>query len=183
MNADLETLINEPLGNVSDAASAVMAAGFDMDDTDLQESGSSSPGQYLRSPDGLFYCQYPGCQHEGYSLQSRLTYVSCAVFPTIDPLPCHNLATSDLVTKYDSSLCLTGLCRKHMDTHYKPWFCSHCPVAMANLCDINKHIETHKPAGARDKFSCLECEPEKKFARKDVRLKHMRRFHPELFDV
>jgi hypothetical protein len=145
INADLETLINEPLGNVSDAASAVMAAGFDVDDTDLQESGSSSPGQYLRSPDGLFYCQYPGCQHEGYSLQSRLT--------------------------------------KHMDTHYKPWFCSHCPVAMATLCDINKHIETHKPAGARDKFSCLECEPEKTFARKDVRLKHMRRFHPELFDV
>lgn len=70
-----------------------------------------------------------------------------------------------------------------MDTHYKPWFCSHCPVRMATLRDINKHIETHKPADTRDKFPCWKCEPEITFTRTDVRLKHMKRFHPELFDV
>lgn len=145
MNADFETQINEPLGDVSDAASAVMTAGFDMDDTDLQESGVSSPGQYLRSPDGLFYCQFPGCQHEGYKIRSRLT--------------------------------------KHMDTHNKPYSCSQCPVTMATLRDINKHLEVHKTVDTRDTFPCSECGPEKTFTRRDTRLKHMRLFHPELFDV
>ncbi|KAL2205632.1 hypothetical protein CC79DRAFT_1399742 [Sarocladium strictum] len=116
-----------------------------MDDTGLQESGVSTPAQYLRSPDGLFYCQVPGCQHEGYPTRSRLT--------------------------------------KHMYTHDRPYSCTQCHVTMATLRDIDKHLEVHKTADTRDTFSCPKCEPEKTFTRKDSRLKHMRLFHPELFDV